>query len=301
VLGRFSGEGGARLLLEALKDQFIVAHDEGVAQALACVATPRELAAGAALILQNGADNDLHFILSGAVDVIIHKRLITTRAAGLHVGEMALISPKAARSASVIANQPTVVATVSEPDFTRIASSHPALWRRIAVELTNRLRERSKFILEPNPVPIVFIGSSTEALPIAEHLRDCLAGPELEVKIWTKGVFKASHTTIEDLEDLARTADFAVLVATPDDVVTTRGTTHAAPRDNVLLELGMFIGALTRERTFLLTQNGVALKLPSDLLGVTTLRYDAGPSIHDPDVSTACAEIIAAVRKAGSK
>lgn len=301
MLDRFSGEGGARILLEALKEQFIVAHDEQAAQALATAATLRQLAVGEALILQHGTDNDLHFILCGAVDVIIHRRPVATRAAGLHVGEMALIDPQSPRSASVIAKQTTVVATVSETALTRIASSHPGLWRRIALELTNRLRERSKFIVEPNPMPIVFIGSSTEALPIAERLRDGLAGPNLEVKIWTKGVFKASHTTIEDLEDLARTADFAVLVATPDDAISVRGTTQASPRDNVLLELGIFIGALTRERTFLVTPTGVTLKLPTDLLGVTTLRYNGGPPIQNVDVSAACTDIIAAIRAAGPK
>jgi predicted nucleotide-binding protein len=46
-----------------------------------------------------------------------------------------------------------------------------------------------------------------------------------------------------------------------------------SPRDNVIFELGLFMGALTRTRTFVLAPSQVDLKIPSDLLGVTFLRY----------------------------
>ena len=60
---------------------------------------------------------------------------------------------------------------------------------------------------------------------------------------------------------------------TPDDVVTSRHVDQQSPRDNVLLELGMFIGALGRIRTFALFDRSADIKLPSDLAGVTLANY----------------------------
>jgi predicted nucleotide-binding protein len=300
VLARFTGKSGSRLLCDALAEQFVAEHSAEIARALCRVAKVSELLQGAQLISQEAADNDIHFILSGAVDVLIKRRKIATRGSGLHVGEMAMIDPHCRRSATVVANQDTVVATVAEPAFAKIAQKHPSMWRRLALELANRLRERSKFICEPNPCPVVFIGSSSEARAVVEALRRSLASPGLRVQTWTKGVFRASRTTIEDLEEQAQKADFAVLVASPDDMTRSRGKAMAAPRDNVLLELGLFMGALTRGRTFLLWPEGANLKLPSDFLGVTTLRYTTGRSGRAV-VTEACREIRARISAAGPR
>jgi hypothetical protein len=47
---------------------------------------------------------------------------------------------------------------------------------------------------------------------------------------------------------------------------------QASPRDNVVFEAGLFGGALGIRRTFILHANGA--KLPTDLLGLTSIRYD---------------------------
>jgi len=49
------------------------------------------------------------------------------------------------------------------------------------------------------------------------------------------------------------------------------GSGQASPRDNVVFEAGLFGGALGMRRTFILHANGS--KLPSDLLGLTCVRY----------------------------
>ncbi len=48
---------------------------------------------------------------------------------------------------------------------------------------------------------------------------------------------------------------------------------QASPRDNVVFEAGLFGGVLGMRRTFILHASGA--KLPSDLLGLTCVRYDA--------------------------
>ena len=47
-------------------------------------------------------------------------------------------------------------------------------------------------------------------------------------------------------------------------------------RDNVLFELGLFMGKLTRYRTILVHPKVKDLKLPSDLQGLTLASYEQG-------------------------
>lgn len=122
-------------------------------------------------------------------------------------------------------------------------------------------------------LPTVFIGSSTEAKRVANYLKDGLdhSGDCGEVTVWTQGVFGVSEYVLDDLAQQAGAADFAVLVVTPDDVVSSRGTDSPAPRDNVIFEAGLFMGALGRRRTFLVVEG--RLRLPSDLAGLTWVPY----------------------------
>ena len=64
-----------------------------------------------------------------------------------------------------------------------------------------------------------------------------------------------------------------------DDWTATDATTQsgeASPRDNVVFEAGLFGGALGIRRTFILHAHGS--KLPTDLLGLTSVRYDPATS-----------------------
>ena len=72
-------------------------------------------------------------------------------------------------------------------------------------------------------------------------------------------------TSLESLVERLDDFDFAALILTPDDVTISRDEEMQAPRDNVLLELGLFIGAIGRERSFIVYDRGSNLKLPSDL------------------------------------
>lgn len=120
--------------------------------------------------------------------------------------------------------------------------------------------------------PRIFIGSSVEGLPVAEALQLGL-DHDAETTLWSQGVFGLSHGTLEDLVRASREFDFAVLVLTPDDLTIRRGTTGNSPRDNVIFELGLFMGALGRARTFIVYCRDTKPELPSDLAGVTPATY----------------------------
>jgi Predicted nucleotide-binding protein containing TIR-like domain len=120
--------------------------------------------------------------------------------------------------------------------------------------------------------PRVFIGSSTEGLKIAKTIQ-LLLDQNCEVSIWSQGVFGLGEGSLEALVKSLDLFDFAILVLTPDDLVEMRGDIKQAPRDNVLLELGLFIGSLGRERSFAVYDRNVNLRLPSDLAGVTMATY----------------------------
>src|SRR5512144_2432453 len=98
--------------------------------------------------------------------------------------------------------------------------------------------------------PTVFVGSSEEAKAVAHAIKEGI-GDVAETKVWDEeGVFELSRATLEGLEHVLPTYDFAVLVLSADDFLAFRGQEFAAPRDNLLFELGLFMGRLGRERTF---------------------------------------------------
>jgi predicted nucleotide-binding protein len=189
---------------------------------------------------------------------------------------MALIDVRERRSATVVATTETVVARVSEKQFTELANKYPRIWRLLAIEIAKRLRERGSLVLARNEKSQIFIGSSRESLDVARKIEGCITGEDVVTRVWSDGVFKASKTSIEALENTAKIMDFAVLVFSADDEVFSRDEEFRAPRDNVVFELGLFMGALERERTFVILPRGSDLKIPSDLLGVTPLAYEQG-------------------------
>ena len=121
--------------------------------------------------------------------------------------------------------------------------------------------------------PSVFIGSSSEGLKIAKALQ-VLLDQAYEVATWSQGGFGLSQGTLESLVGALDQFDFAILVLTPDDLVSSRNVSGAAPRDNVLFELGLFMGGLGRDRTFIVYDRTAQLKLPSDLAGVSAATFE---------------------------
>jgi Predicted nucleotide-binding protein containing TIR-like domain len=125
--------------------------------------------------------------------------------------------------------------------------------------------------------PRIFLGSSKQQ----EKLLQAVArGIEdvAHVEPWMTS-FNPGTTTVERLVELAHEVDFAAFVFAKDDwttasvpASTSPGTGQASPRDNVVFEAGLFGGVLGMRRTFILHASGA--KLPTDLLGLTSIRYE---------------------------
>jgi CRP/FNR family transcriptional regulator, cyclic AMP receptor protein len=285
------------LLIDAIKRQMIVANDVTVAEKIANVAELQMFEPEPSkniLIKQNSPDNDLFLILAGRVGIWVNDREMAIRQSGQHVGEMAMIDASATRCATVVAIENTVVAKIRERDFTAIADSHPNLWRQLALELGNRLRERGLHVKARNPRPVVFIGSSKESLNPAREIQSLLSHDDLVPRPWTDG-FRPSATSIENLERELANSDFAILVLAADDLVESREKMQAAPRDNVIWEHGFFTGGLGRGRVFIVMPRGLDLKLPSDWGGITILDFDSNGT--PDDLSSRLGAAVNSIRK----
>lgn len=280
---RFGGRLGREKLFSALQNQPLVNGSDSIAKDLVRFAEVLHLPSNKEIITQDDYDTDIFLLVLGSVDVIINGRKITSRHAPTHLGEMALLEPTAKRSATVITREKSTVIRVSEQNFSRVANAHPEVWRRIASSLASRLRERSVSIHPPKGKPAVFLGSSSESAEVLRGLQRRLRSRNYTLSPWSMGVFEISGTAIESLIKMSATADFAILILSPDDELKSRGNVLQSPRDNVLFELGLFMGELGRERTFIVRLRSKHLRTPSDLAGVTCLEYEMKGKRIDKD------------------
>lgn len=124
--------------------------------------------------------------------------------------------------------------------------------------------------------PNLFIGSSTESTAVAYAIQENLERVA-EVTVWDQGIFELSKYSLDALLDALDGSDFGVFVFAPDDISIIRGTEKAAVRDNVIFELGLSVGRLGKERSFIVLPRGSeeTLHFPTDFLGVTPAIYDA--------------------------
>jgi hypothetical protein len=147
------------------------------------------------------------------------------------------------------------------------------------------------------PTPRAFIGSSTEGLKIANKVQSLLEY-DLDAEVWNQGtVFGLGDATLEALEQAVLTYQFGIFIFTPDDRIDMRGESKSVARDNVIFELGLFIGKLTRRRAFVIHPAKNAIALPSDLYGITTATYDPDKTNLDASLGPSCQKIREAVSR----
>lgn len=148
--------------------------------------------------------------------------------------------------------------------------------------------------------PRVFIGSSGKHLNIAHAIEKGLEKCCARVDVWDEGVFTMGKAFLERLMDILDDYDFAVLVFAADDLTQSKGTTKASPRDNVIFECGLFMGALGRDRVFIVHDDSPDLKIPTDFSGITLASFN---SAHvkkkeiDEAVRAACNKIKKEIRR----
>lgn len=133
--------------------------------------------------------------------------------------------------------------------------------------------------------PRIFIGSSTEGLPVANRIKDYFE-PDYECKIWNDGIFQYNDNFLDTLMKSASLFDFAFMVFSADDLSKVRDSFFETPRDNVMFEYGLFLGRVGNQRAFVIKDKKV--KILSDLLGITLADYetdDTGLATHSLEVT----------------
>ena len=124
--------------------------------------------------------------------------------------------------------------------------------------------------------PRIFLGSSGKQEKLLQALTRGLEDVA-RVEPWTTS-FNPGTTTLGRLLELTHEVDFAAFAFARDDWTAAGAPAplparagQDSPRDNVVFEAGLFGGVLGMRRTFILHASGS--KLPTDLLGLTCIRY----------------------------
>jgi hypothetical protein len=150
-------------------------------------------------------------------------------------------------------------------------------------------------------LPTVFIGSSSESVTVAEALQQGLRSIA-DTTLWSQGVFSLSRSALESLIKILDAMDFAVLICNADDLSISRGEELPSPRDNVIFELGLFMGHLRQDRSFFVFDSGLKLKLPSDLLGISAATYRSRADGNlEAALGPACTTIKQAIQRFGRR
>ena len=131
--------------------------------------------------------------------------------------------------------------------------------------------------------PTLFIGSSNARLPIAYGLKQVLTDCA-DVTVWDEAhEFEMNESLLDGLIKAGEMYDFALLVFGQDDSTMMGGERTLTVRDNVLFELGLFMGQMGRDRAFWLRPRGSkAPHVSSDLRGIMHLEFDE-PELTDAE------------------
>jgi predicted nucleotide-binding protein len=130
---------------------------------------------------------------------------------------------------------------------------------------------------KPRPRAFIVHGHDTEEkLALKNYLQNTLGFAE-PVILHEQPSF--GRTVIEKLEDYARDTDVAFILLTPDDkIFKGEGTNDSKrrARQNVIFELGYFLGVFGRLSGRVLLLHKAPLDLPSDLSGVVYIDISSG-------------------------
>lgn len=292
----------SRASIEVLERcRLFVGAGDAIASVLA-VGSLKSLEKGQPFITQDERTDGIYFILEGEVDILVNGRGIASRSAPNFVGESPVLDSTAKRNATVIPLEDCVTLHVASESFIQVANKYPKIWQNLALEISERLRERGLLVDEMGKMPKLFIGSSAEYLEVAYAIQEGLLHEDVSVNVWSQDCFRPSEGTLASLERAAQNSDFALLLFGGEDLVISRDEEKSAPRDNVIYELGLFTGRLSSQRVYFAKEIGVDLKMPSDLLGITPIQYRRkGDEALSISVQPICNKLVQMINLHGPK
>lgn len=135
--------------------------------------------------------------------------------------------------------------------------------------------------LVASPPQICFLGYSAKSNDIASPIKGFLSSkfPRLSVKDW-KWDFKAGRVLFDELDCTSRACHLAVFLVTRDDTLSgASGLLTAAPRDNIVFEIGFFAARLGIQNTILIVEQGT--KMPTDLGGIIYIPLKKRNALDD--------------------
>jgi hypothetical protein len=119
----------------------------------------------------------------------------------------------------------------------------------------------------------IFIGSSVEGLEVARIIQEKLDYDGYSIWIW-EDVYNLSTQTVERLEEIKNKYHFGIFILSADDIIIKRDNILWTARDNVILELGFFMGFIGRKKCFIVMPRNIEIDKPTDISGLTIASYD---------------------------
>ena len=269
----------ATRLEEAIGEQDMVVHDRALATALAQVGEQLDTRAGDVIYKEGDVMRGVFLVLRGTISLSLKRNVVQILHDKQEFGIWPLVFSDPTYQVTAIAVVPTLLFHVNEQAFAHIVETYPQVWKNLVRTQARRLMTQDRLFLPQNDPIKVFVGSSRESLSYARKLKHCFQEhgrrrrTKITVELWTD-IFGNMKYPLETLTARLDDWDFAVLVWAPDDQTESRTRKAPAPRDNVVLEAGLSIGRLGRDRTFVLVPRaGVELKIPSDVKQISLMEY----------------------------
>lgn len=273
LVEEYTGEKGQAQLLRSLKLTQLVDDSKVIAEALSKHVDLVTCTKGEVLIQQDATDDEIHLVLQGRVQVLVDGREVAIINSGGHVGELALIDPRAFRCASVVALRDTVTARITQEEFVETANRHPALWRRASQILGERLRRLNHHLRPPNPRPVVFLGCASREL-----------GYELESRLRCESFLLKPFLAVAGsdgfptraLSQAVRECDLGIIARGGNDANEPAGQ-EPATRDQLLYLCGACVGSIGPTRTIVIEPADEHAGTLSAQFGFPSIAFVAHP------------------------
>lgn len=148
-------------------------------------------------------------------------------------------------------------------------------------------------------LPEIFLGSAKENDEVIRSVRSELNGV---ARCLTHKNFESGKSFFENLLQISRRVDFGLFILAADDLLMKReAPPKPCPRDNTILELGIFSGALGADRTFALRPIGCQLELPSDIDGIHWTEYDTQADDISDGIIVAIDKVVKQIKRNGRR